>query len=137
MEATLIKEDGSVEVKRKDNLITTVGFDFLADAIGEPASRPDVMSHIAVGTGTTAAAIGDTTLETELDRQAATYAHTTSTKIFTFSTTYAAGDATGAITEAGVLNDATTGTLLDRVVFSAINKGAADTLTVTFTFTLS
>ena len=33
-------KDGSVEVRRKDNLILNVGFDFIADAIGKADSRP-------------------------------------------------------------------------------------------------
>ena len=137
MTAVLTKEDGSVETRFKDNIIVNVGFDFIADAIGKSASRPNVMSHIAVGTGTVAAAAGDTTLGTELARAAATYAHTAGTKTFTFTCTFAAGTATGAITEAGVLNASTSGILFDRVVFAVINKGASDTLQVTFTFTMS
>lgn len=137
MKAVLQKADGTVETHYKKNIIVDVGFDFIADSIGEPSSRPNVMSHIAIGTGTTAAATGDTALETELARGAATYAHTDGTKVFTFEATFAAGVGTGAITEAGVLNAASGGTLLDRVVFGAINKGAGDTLTKTFTFTMA
>lgn len=137
MEAVLIKEDGTVEVTRKDNLIVDVGFDFIADAIGNSASRPAVMSYIAIGTGTTAADTANTALETEAARGAAVYAHTVGTKVFTFEEEFAAGTGTGAITEAGVLNAASAGILLDRVVFSAINKAAGDSLTVTFTFTMS
>jgi len=137
MEAVLRRADGSVETRFKDNIIVNVGFDFIADAIGKSASRPGVMSHIAVGTGAVAAAAGNTALGTELARGAATYAHTAGTKIFTFNTIFGAGVATGAITESGVLNAASAGILLDRVVFAVINKGAADTLEVTFTFTMA
>lgn len=137
MTAVLVKEDGSVQTFHKDNIIVNAGFDFIAAAIGNAGARPACMGYIAVGTGSVAAAAGDTALGTELARAAATYAHANGTKVFTFQTTFAAGTATGAITEAGVLNAASAGTLLDRVVFSVINKGAADTLTVTFTFTMS
>jgi hypothetical protein len=95
------------------------------------------MGWIAVGTGTTAFAAAQTALVTELNRQSATYAHTNLTKVFSFSASYAAGVATGAITEAGVFNASSAGTMLDRVVFSVINKGADDSLTQTFTFTMS
>lgn len=137
--ATLIKADGGVETHYKDNIIVNGGFDFIADAIGKSASRPAVMNAIAVGTGTTAAAATQTALVTELARGTATYAHTAGTKVFTLTTTFAAGTGTGAITEAGVFNSATaaSGAMLDRVVFDVINKGAADTLQVTFTFTMS
>lgn len=137
MTAVLTKEDGSVETHFKDNIIVNAGFDLIAAAIGNSASRPAVISHIGVGTSAVAAAPTDTALGAELTRIAGTYAHTNGTKVFTFSATFGAGVATGALTEAGVLNAASAGTLLDRVVFAVINKGASDTLAVTFTFTMS
>lgn len=133
----LKKANGDVETVHKDNIIVDVGFDFIANAIGKSASRPGVMGWIALGTGTTAAAAGQTALVTELDRNAATYAHTAGTKTFTFTADFAAGDATGAITEAGVFNASSSGIMLDRVVFPVVNKGADDSLTAVFTFTMS
>lgn len=129
--------DGSVEVRRKDNLILDVGFDFIADAIGNAVSRPNVMAYTAVGTGTTETAASQTGLVNELARKAATYAHTAGTKVFTFTTMFAAGEATGAITEAGICNAASNGIFLDRVTFAVINKGADDTYESHFQFTLS
>lgn len=137
MELILQKADGSVETLRKDNLIVDVGFDLICDALGRAAGRPAVISHIGVGTGSAAVASSQTALTTETSRLAATYAHTALTKVFTMTATFGVGVATGAITEAGVFNAAAAGTMLDRVVFGVINKGADDTLTVTFTFTLS
>jgi hypothetical protein len=133
----LKKANGDVETVHKDNIIVDVGFDFIANAIGKSSSRPGVMGWIALGTGTTAAAAGQTALVTEIDRNAATYAHTAGTKTFTFTADFAAGDATGAITEAGVFNASSSGIMLDRVVFPVVNKGADDSLTAVFTFTMS
>lgn len=134
---TLKHKDGSVEVRRKDNLILNVGFDFIANAIGDANSRPAVIGYTAVGTGTTAVAASQTSLVTELARKAATYSHTTGTKVFSFTTYFAAGEATGAITEAGVCNASSGGIFLDRVTFAVINKAADDELTTNFQFTLS
>lgn len=134
---TLKHKDGSVEVRRKDNLILNVGFDFIANAIGNANSRPAVIGYTAVGTGTTAVAANQTSLVTELARKAATYSHTTGTKVFSFTTYFAAGEATGAITEAGVCNASSGGIFLDRVTFAVINKAADDELTTNFQFTLS
>ena len=136
MTAVLTKADGSVEVRQKNNMIVNVGFDFIADAIGKAEGRPNVMNTIAVGTGTTAVAATQSQLVSQLAQKAATYAHTSQTKVFTFVTTFNPGEATGAITEAGVFNG-NKGIMLDRVTFSVINKGNDDTLKVTFTFTLS
>lgn len=138
-EGVLFKGDGTIEARRKDNGISNAGFDYISHAIGNrsAAGATAAMSHIAVGTGATAFAATQTALVTELNRQAATFAHTLNTKVFTFQSAFAAGVATGAITEAGVFNAASAGTMLDRVVFSVINKGADDSLTQTFTFTMS
>lgn len=136
MTNTLTKENGDIETYFKDNIIVSTGFDFICDAICN-ASQTTKMSYIAIGTGATVAAISNTGLVTELIRQAAVYAHTAGTQIFTLTTTFAPGVATGALTEAGVLNLASAGVLFDRVVFSVINKASGDTLVSTFTFTLS
>ena len=134
--ATLRHKDGSVEVRRKDNLILDGGFDFICAAIAG-TSQPSPMAYTAVGTGTTAVAASQTGLVTEISRLAATYAHTTGTKVFTLTSYFAAGVATGAITEAGICNASSSGTFLDRVVFDVINKAADDELTTNFQFTLS
>ncbi len=128
--------DGKVETRRKDNLILNTGFDFICAALANP-TRPALMGFTAVGTGTTAVAATQTGLVTEIKRKAAAYAHTANTKVFTLTTNFAAGEATGAITEAGICNAASGGTFLDRVTFDVINKAADDTMTTTFQFTLS
>lgn len=101
------------------------------------SGRPGVMSHIAIGTGTTAAAVGQSALIAQIAIKSATYSHSSGTKTFTLTATFSPGVGTGAITEAGVFNAASGGIMLDRVVFAVINKSSADTLNVTFTFTLS
>lgn len=125
------------EVKHEEtihNLIVTVGKNAIADQL---LASPSIAkpTHMAVGTGTTAAAAGDTALQTELDRNALT-SKTRSGNVVTFVGDWAAGDATGAITEAGILNAASVGDLYARAVFSVINKGANDTLQITWTITV-
>ena len=44
---------------------------------------------------------------------------------------------TGAITEAGILNAGSGGTLLCRTVFSVVNKASSDSMTITWTVTIS
>jgi hypothetical protein len=110
------------------------GQNFVASAIINSSTSP--FTAMAVGTGTTAAALGDTTLQTEVARSAYT-SSSVSTNVVTLATTFAAGTATGALTEAGIFNNNSSGgTMLSRVVFSAVNKGALDTLTLNWTLTL-
>lgn len=136
IEVVLRKADGKVETRRKDNLILNDGFDFICAALAG-TSRPAIMSYTAVGTGTTAVAATQTALVTESKRKAAIYSHTAGTKVFTLTTTFSPGEATGALTEAGICNASSGGTFLDRVTFDVINKAADDTMTTKFQFTLS
>lgn len=117
------------------NLVVTAGLNHIADALSSAPGQA-AMSHMAVGTGTTAAAVGDTALVTESDRNALT-SRTDSGAVVTYVGDWAAGEATAALTEAGIFNAATAGTMLARAVFSAINKGSNDTLKITWTVTFS
>ena len=125
--------NGKVALEKK-NLIVQVGKNFLANAIINSSTSPFV--GMAIGTGTTPASTSDTTLQTELVRAAFT-SSSVSTNVVSLSNTYAAGVGTGAITEAGIFTNATSGgTMLSHVVFSAVNKGSLDTLTINWTITV-
>ena len=120
-------------VQETENLVVTAGKNWVADRMNNANT---VMTHMAVGTGTNAAAAGDTTLQTENDRNALTSTTVTNNAI-AYVATWAAGDATAALTEAGILDAASGGDLLARTVFSVVNKGAADSMTITWTITVS
>ena len=117
-----------------DNLVVTAGKNLVASRLVGTSS--DVMSHMAIGSGTTAAAAGNTALGSELGRVSLT-SGTASAAVVTYVATFAAGTGTGAVTEAGLLNASSGGTLLCRTVFSVVNKGANDSMTVTWTVTVS
>jgi hypothetical protein len=130
----LTKADGSVETTEIKNLVVTTGLGYIVSRMKDTAAT--AMSHMALGSGTTAAAAGDTALGTELGRSALT-----STTVFgatiTYVASFGAGSATGAVTEAGILNAASSGTLLCRTVFPVVNKQAGDSMTVTWIVTVS
>ena len=117
-----------------DNLVVTAGKGYIASRMKDATAT--AMSHMAIGTGTTAAAAGQTTLVTEANRQTLTSTNVNAAAV-TYSATFGAGNGTGAITEAGLFNASSGGTMLCRTVFNVINKGAADTLTVSWTVTVS
>ncbi len=128
-------KDGNVKDSRElKNLVVTAGLGYIASRMKEATAT--AMSHMAIGTDNTAAAAGDTTLGTEAARQALT-STTVSSNTVEYVASFAAGTGTGAITEAGVLNGASGGTLLCRTVFSVVNKGASDSMTITWTITIS
>jgi hypothetical protein len=131
--------DGEVKDEEKvNNLVVTVGRYHITDQMADQGEA--AMSHMAIGTGTTAAAAGDTALENELDRNAltsVTQGSDTDANKVTYIGDWAAGDGTGAITEAGIFNSASAGIMLCRTVFAVKNKGAGDTLTLTWVLTIS
>ena len=94
------------------------------------------MSHMAVGTNNTAAAAGQTALSAETARVALT-STTVSTNTVTYAATFGAGTGTGALVEAGILNASSSGTMLCRTVYTTVNKGSSDSMTVTWVITVS
>ena len=121
-------------VQEIDNLVVTTGKEYVASRIKDTTAT--AMSHMAIGTGTTAAAAGDAALVSESARTALT-STTVSTNTVVYVDTFGAGTGTGAITEAGVFNASSSGTMLCRTVFSVVNKGADDSMTITWTITVS
>jgi hypothetical protein len=126
-------EHGNVlETLEKDNLIVQVGKNFVASALIASSTSP--FTNLAVGTSGTAAALGDTTLGSELARMAFTSA-SAAANVVTISATFAAGSGTGAWQEAGLFNASSGGVMFSHVVFAVVNKGASDTITVTWQIT--
>ena len=114
------------------NTITALGDAHVADQMSDQGDT--AMSHMAVGTGSP----GATALGTELDRNAldsTTQGTGGDDNDVIYVCTWAAGDGTGALTEAGIFNDPSAGTMLCSASFSAINKGASDSLVITWTLT--
>lgn len=117
------------------NNVTTFGDKQVANRMsGATIGAP---SHMAVGTGTGATSSYNS-LVTETDRNALT-STTQGTGANDNDVIYvgdwAAGDATAAITEAGIFNAASGPGMTCYASFSAINKGASDTLQITWTLT--
>lgn len=127
--------DGSVKQNQEiRNLVVDSGLSVLASRL--VGTTDAVMSHMAVGSGNVAAAAGDTALGGELGRVALT-SGLASGNVVSYVATFGAGVGTGAVTEAGIFNDGTAGDMLCRTVFDVVNKAADDTLTVTWTVTIS
>ena len=128
--------DGNLKEERHvTNVVVDYGLDHIAARLGD-AVPPTAMSHMAIGSDSTAAAAADTALGTELGRVALTSTTVTNSSV-QYIGDFPAGTGTGAVVEAGVLNAASGGTMLCRTVFAVVNKGAADTLKITWTVTVA
>lgn len=132
-------EKGAVKETREiKNLVVNTGLAHITSRLLGTSSN--VMSHMALGAGTTAAAAGDTALGSQLGSRKALTSSTqsgTNNESIVYVATFSAGEGTGAVTEAGIFNASTSGTMLCRTVFSVVNKAAGDTLQVTWTVTFS
>lgn len=137
----IVVNDASGNLKQEynvTNLVVDAGLDYIASRM--TSASAGVMSHMAIGDGDQAGgatnpAAGDTALEHELYRSTLTSATTTNNSV-QYVATFAAGNGTGAITEAGIFNDASAGTMLCRTEFAVINKAAGDSMTITWTVTV-
>jgi hypothetical protein len=126
------------------HLVTTAGKQAIASAF-DNTIEAEIFKYHGFGTGTNAAAVGDTALQTECTTAYATdntrptgsqnHSGATYTTVATFTP-----DAAVANTEWGLFSQAANsgGTLLDRQVYSAVNlNGSGDSLATTYVLTIS
>ena len=121
-------------VQEVPNLVVTAGKGYVASRMKDASAT--AMSHMGIGSGSTAAAASDTALGSQLARTSLT-STTVSGADVVYVDTFPAGTGTGAVTEAGIFNASSGGTMLCRTVFSVVNKGASDAMTITWTVTVS
>ena len=124
-------------VHQCDNLVVTAGKNWVAGRFKD-GSIPAEMSHMAIGSADTAPAAGNTALATELNRIALTTdGGTVSTNTVQYDASWTSAAAAYAIKEAGIFNAASGGTMLARTTFAVINKGTDDTVSISWTITVS
>ncbi len=135
--ALVLKDkNGNVKESREiHNLVVSSGLTFICSRMA--GTSADVMSHMALGSGTTAASSGQTDLVSILGSREALDSTTASSNTIVYVSSFEAGEGTGAVTEAGVFNAASGATMLCRTVFAVVNKAADDTMSVTWTITLN
>ncbi len=132
----LIGIDGKIkQIVEASNLVVDTGLAHIIDQLySSPAQGK--MSHYAIGTGSTAVVAGNTTLQTEISRKALD-SQSKSGVILTYYGAFGPGEGTGDLREGGILNAASGGTMLARVVFALVPKTASDTFVVNHTITAS
>ena len=116
------------------NLVVTAGKGYAASRMKD--SSVLAMSHMAMGSDNTPVAAPNTALGAEADRVGLT-STTVSGATITYTATFPAGTATGALTEAGIFNGASGSTMLCRTVFPVVNKQAHDGLSIVWVVTAS
>jgi hypothetical protein len=135
VELVLRGPDGEIkETRRVHNLIVKTGLETILEQLLD-APGTATPKYMAIGETNTAPAEGDTKLKKETSRKALS-SKTRSGKVVTMKASWAAGEGTGALVEAGILSASSEGTLYVRAVFGTLTKEAADTLEAVWTLTL-
>ena len=123
-----------VDARHIPNMVVTAGKNWIIDRMLGNSSA--IMSHMAVGSGNTAPALGQTAMVNQLARIPFSSINQVGNTV-TFVAVFNAGVGTGALVEAGIFNAASGGTMLARTTFGTLTKAAGDVVTVTWTITIS
>ena len=122
-----------VWVKPIENLITSAGLAQAALLLGDDTA--DAFDYGAIGEGTTPATVGDTALESEVDRLSASFSRETTTysnDTGKWVTTHTAPGGGWSVTEYSLVTASSGGVIYNRVVFTAITVAATDQLEFTY-----
>ncbi len=123
--------------RKRENTVVTVGRVWVLKQLESVDNTTQVLSHIAIGTSTTAPSTADTALASETTRAA----------IGTFSTTNLTSNPPSwqaqvsfntnvgntTLGEVGMFNSSAGGTLFARATFATINKTTSNTLSISYT----
>ena len=136
---TIVQKNAAGQIIKEfqvPNLVVTSGKNYIAAKIAATTNSPAAMTHMAIGTGTSTPGASDSALGTQTGRVSLS-GSVVSTNTITYTATFPAGTGDGAITEAGIFNASTAGTLLCRTTFPVVNKASGDTIAITWVVTVS
>lgn len=142
VEIIITKKDGTVIIDKDHNLVVDAGIAQTAKRIFTDTVAPS--TYLAIGSGTTAPADGNIALESEfasggLERKTGTPTSVTTTiandSVLFDATWYPTVAAT--VTEVGIFNDASTGTMTGRRVFTGRYVENGDNIRIKYKLILS
>jgi hypothetical protein len=122
------------------NLVVTAGKTWVAGRILGTGGIT-AMTHMGIGTNSTAAVIANTTLGTECSSgytRAALSTATSNANVITFAATFLANNpnVSSVLREAAIFTASTGGTMLCRSVYNIVTKEVTDALSITWTVTM-
>ena len=136
-DVTLVLRDCDGKIKEKQefhNLVVTTGCELIASRLSDQAIPAP--SHMAIGSGTVEPTKADRTLGSELHRNGFSVGASRNGAQVTYKAVFGAGQGTGAVTEVGIFNAETDGTMLNRATFAVVNKAPTDSLEITWSLTI-
>lgn len=140
VEVFLYSPDGTLKDYRSTrNLVVAAGKNWLATFLA--MTNTSAMIMLAIGTSSTAVSPADTVLGAEVSNPRIVGTTYSSQNLYQLTGTFGANNPsstnTTPITEAGIFNAGTGGTMYTHGVFGAINKAPADTLQIVWQVTNS
>ena len=133
----LYDEHGHIkDIRQFRNLVVNVGLTGAGERISEPGTGVLAANWIRLGTGTTAAASAQTALVGDIGEEKSAAYSTIGVGSWQVVQSWGTGEAVATIQESGVFFGSHA-SMLCRQTFTAINKQSADTLEVTWGFTIS
>ena len=137
-DVTLVLRDVDGNIKEKQefhNLVVTTGCEIIASQLSDGLiAKPNYM---AIGSGTVEPKKTDKALGAELHRNQFTVNGNRNGAQVTYKAVFGAGEGTGAVTEVGIFNDASAGTMLNRATFAVVKKAPTDSLEITWSLTIN
>lgn len=137
---TVTNPQGEIVEKREaTNLVVTTGKYWIANRLKTIGNTvPAEMSHMGIGTGTVDPVVGNSALGAQVQRNTVTSTVSPTSNIIEYTATFSPGEPSSnvAITEAGIFNAASGGTMLCRTIFGEVNKTTADTMTIVWAITV-
>jgi len=127
-----------VEERKIENTVVTSGRRWILQQLeSTDIQTAQTISHLAVGTNTTAPATGDTTLGTENTRKAigtfSTANLTSNPPSWQSQTSFNTNEANTTLGEVGLFNSSSAGTMIARATFATLNKTTSNTLSISYT----
>ncbi len=129
----VLRADGSAYSFTLKNMVVTYGLVGLASVIAGGSAFPP-LTHLALGDSNTPAALGDTSLISEVRRDPAVVTQLASPEDnkVQFQVEHLQGAIVGTFREAGLFDADTAGNMFNRIVFADLVVGSGDTLTTTW-----
>ena len=127
-----------IEKRTINNTVVTTGRKWVLQQINSTDhATAQSISYMAVGTGNTAPATGDSSLGSESSRIAinnfTTSNLTSNPPSWRAEASWATNQANTTLGEVGMFNSSSGGTMFNRATFSTLNKTTSNTLSISFT----
>lgn len=134
LQIILLDEYGNIKLNTTvPNLVVTTGKNVIASRLA--GNTTSAMTHMAIGSSSITPALSQTSLSVEVARAALISATSTLNEVY-YTCTFGPSSIM-TITEAGILNAASGGSMLSRTIFPVVNKGVSDTLTINWKITIN